>query len=137
MELELLEWDDKYSVGYKLIDEQHKRLFVIYNQVVKIKQQEKQGAVADSAVLGQILKDLSDYVHIHFLTEEEVMKVYGYEQFEPHKKIHDQFFKIVEEICNDFNKGQLVLIDTFVRTIHKWLVHHVMVEDQKYKGLLR
>ncbi len=136
MKLTSLEWEEKYSVGFKLIDEQHKRLFALYNRIVKIKQDGQLDSQKNQEALELVVKELSDYVHVHFLTEEEVMKIYGFDDFEAHKKLHDQFADSVQEICGDFTKGQLILMDTVIKKIHNWLVHHVTIEDQKYKSFI-
>ncbi len=137
MSLTFLEWEDRYSVGFRLIDEQHKRLFIIYNKIVKLKQDDQPDSPKRQEVLEQLAKELSDYVWVHFLTEEEVMKIYGYDDFEAHKKLHDQFGKSIQEMCSDFSKGQLILMDAVIKKIHNWLVHHVTSEDQKYKGFIK
>lgn len=137
MSLSILKWDKKFSVNFKLIDEQHKQLFELYNRIVKLKKQDSvRGGQLSSEAIDQVLKELSDYVQVHFRTEEEVMKTYGYEPFEAHKKSHDDFASLIKELSNDYAKGQLILLDTFIKMIHSWLVHHIQVEDQKYKHLL-
>lgn len=137
MELSSLDWKEEYSVGFKLIDEQHKRLFTIYNQLVAIKQNEVRSKKVDPDVLKKIVAELVDYVHIHFLVEEEVMRVYGYRDLADHKKLHEQFAELVDGVATDFQKDQLVLINSFVIRIKNWLVHHVLEEDHKYKEIFK
>ena len=77
MNLPILNWDEKFSVGFKLIDEQHKVLFVLYNKIVTVKQNPRSDS--DPTIeFTQILGELNNYIRVHFLTEEEVMKMYHY-----------------------------------------------------------
>lgn len=132
MELKRFDWDPKYSVGFKLIDEQHKRLFAVYNMIVDAK---KSGTA--TAEQGQMLfEQLAEYVRKHFLTEEEVMRIYGYKGFDDHVKEHQTFAQEIEKLEAEFKAGSMILMDTVVLKIQKWLVHHVTSEDLKYVSIL-
>ena len=134
MNLPVLNWDEKFSVGFKLIDEQHKGLFELYNKVVAVKRNPSKD-LDPTAEFTQILGELNNYIRVHFLTEEEVMKTYHYEEFENHKKIHDQFKDLVQEITNDQSKNELILMDVIIKQIYNWLVNHVLVQDQKFRHI--
>ena len=130
MELHHLVWEENFSVGFKLIDDQHKRLFGIYNRLIDSR---KGNARLDA---GDCLAQLAEYVRTHFVTEEEVLRVYGYDEYEEHKAQHDIFARNLVGLQEDFAQGDMVLPDSVVALIKEWLVHHVLGEDQKYKGVL-
>jgi hemerythrin len=68
-----LEWKDSYSVGVKALDEQHMNLFSLINQMRSaITNQDLPDEIAN------LLTELENYVHQHFLTEESLLEKYDY-----------------------------------------------------------
>ena len=81
-----IEWDEKYSVGSKLLDDQHKRLVYLIRRLdVGTKQQ-----IADD-MMGDIIDDLINYATSHFGEEAELMLKSNYPNFSSHKSEHDYF----------------------------------------------
>ena len=76
-----LQWDDSMSVGVEALDEDHKFLIGLLNQV--------SGAVVsgdpDFMVTRSVLLSLVDYLDFHFKREENVMEAVGYPDLEAHK----------------------------------------------------
>ena len=64
----LFVWEDKYKVGVKEFDEQHKKLIELIN---KLYDAMKQGHGKD--VLKSIVNDLFEYTKYHFETEEKIL----------------------------------------------------------------
>ncbi|RDU72263.1 hemerythrin-like metal-binding domain-containing protein, partial [Helicobacter aurati] len=64
----LLAWDDKYSVGNYLIDEQHKKLFELANMAGNMI-----GKQTDPAEIKKMLAALFEYMKTHFRDEETYM----------------------------------------------------------------
>ncbi|MDR1352434.1 MAG: bacteriohemerythrin, partial [Treponema sp.] len=89
-------WDDKYSVGIPLIDEQHKELIRLTNELY-------QGCLAGddggrefffTAVHGAM-----DYVKYHFSAEEKMLENVNYPRLAEHRKRHEDFvLKMVEDV---------------------------------------
>ncbi len=82
----MLEWDDKYSVGISIIDEEHKKLFGILNKVIVAK--EHNGTPEE---LWEVLSEMTNYAHTHFRTEETYMKEFNYPEYQDHKEEHRGF----------------------------------------------
>ncbi len=58
-------WSNSYLLDIPVIDEQHKKLFNIYDNVLNmINDKESYGETE----LKQVLNDLEDYLNIHFQT---------------------------------------------------------------------
>ena len=60
----MIEWDDKYSIGISIIDEQHKKLFGIINRTIYAKEHSN-----DIEELKEVLREMTDYTVTHFTTE--------------------------------------------------------------------
>ena len=67
-----LEWEEKYSVGVVEIDNQHKRMFEIINELFE--------AINNKIIeekLDKIIAKVVDYKDFHFTTEEKYFKEFN------------------------------------------------------------
>ncbi|MFH0821517.1 MAG: bacteriohemerythrin [Pseudomonadota bacterium] len=123
-----ISWNADYSVKVPLIDEQHKELFRLFNEVGD--------ALWDGKGKDKIqgaLNFLADYTVEHFKAEEELMVRHGYPKYEFHKKVHDGFVQEVGSFVVRY-KGEDVSSDLVVSVVNKlgdWVRNHVMEMDQE------
>ena len=129
----LIEWSEKYSVGDKQIDEQHKRWIQIYNVAHEKMMSSDESLFRSSGT--DALKQMKAYGEYHFSFEENFMKNIGFEELESHKLLHKAFSEKIEKIFLDIHKGTQVLNSEIIKTIENWLVHHILTEDQKLKAM--
>jgi len=123
----LIQWNDSLSVKVAEIDQQHKRLIAMINELHDAM---KQGKGKD--VLGKIINGLSSYAVMHFSTEEKYFDRFGYPETESHKKKHVAFVKKVLEFKDGFEKGELNLTLNVMNFLSDWLKNHIMGTDKKY-----
>ena len=83
-----IEWSNELSVGIEEIDEQHKVLVDLLNQIHEAIQQ-RHGAEAT----GEIIDRLGEYTRIHFAVEESLMRILHYSEYERHKEEHDRLIE--------------------------------------------
>ncbi|MDD5492479.1 MAG: bacteriohemerythrin [bacterium] len=122
-----IEWDEKYSVNVKEIDDQHKELFQIINDL-------------DDAVSGGKAQDIIEttvhkminYAKTHFATEEKYMTKFNYHDLPEHKTEHDKFNIKVLEMNGRLKTGVYIMSTEISRFIKDWLTHHILVTDKKY-----
>ena len=78
-----IEWEDSFSVGVEIFDNEHKKLIEIINRLhLALLMKET------DAVMGKTLKDLIDYTITHFAHEEDNMSKTTYPDFFKHKKLN-------------------------------------------------
>jgi hemerythrin len=121
-------WRDDYSVGYTLIDEQHRELFSRINAFGNALW-EGQG----KDLLAAHLRFLADYVVSHFQTEEGLMKTHRFPLYEVHKPVHDAFVAEVSSVLNRIADGGLdtaTAILAFEKSCD-WIRAHVKGMDQE------
>lgn len=128
----IFNWQDEYNVNIKEIDDQHRELVAMINELygamVKRRPQE---------TLGEILNKLSGYCDIHFSTEETLMQTHGYPYFQEHKDIHNKVRAKVKELRDGFNSGKTSLTIEVSMFLKDWLDKHIIGTDQKYAAFLR
>ena len=126
-----IEWKDEYSVGIDSIDQQHKKLINLINQL--------QTAVDYSTgeeYEREALNKLVDYTKTHFTYEEGIMKDNDYPDFEPHKAQHEKMVKHVEEVLSEYEKDQDTAMQNAAKFLKDWLINHINGTDQKYSDFL-
>jgi len=123
----VLVWHKNLSVGIEKIDEQHKKLISIINELYDIIANDE-----DRNNLKKIMDKLNEYIHIHFATEERYFNQYNYPGKIEHTTEHNEFVKKVNEFQQEFIAGAYSLSFQLMDFLQDWLVHHIITIDKKY-----
>ena len=124
----LITWSDKLSVGVKSIDDQHKKLVTLLNQL-------HDGMMAGKGkeVVGIVLKGLVDYTATHFKYEEDLFARTGYPDAAAHKQEHAELVQKVIEIQKKYETaGPSVLTIQVMNFLKDWLTKHILGVDMRY-----
>ena len=127
----LLNWSDDLSVKVNGIDNQHKMLVNLINDLHNAMKDGK-----GKEKLGTILNELISYTKYHFSAEEKLMQKKNYPDYQQHKREHEAFTKKVEEFNNQFVAGSLFISNEVLLFLKDWLVGHIKVTDKKYSPYL-
>lgn len=127
-----IDWDEKYSVDVQEIDDQHKKLFSLFNKLqdLMIKGKKK-------TELEQVLAELIDYTVIHFATEEKLMHQFSYIGYVEHKRTHDNLLAEAKELQENFIKDSIILAEDLSVFLTDWLTDHILDVDKKYAPLFK
>ena len=123
----MIEWDDKYSVGISIIDEEHKQLIGIINKAIAAKQHSD-----NSKEIIEILNEINKYALAHFADEEAYMIQFNYPDYEQHRKEHQGFSIETMAFLDSAAMGDCQLASKILEHLKNWLVHHVQGTDRKY-----
>jgi hemerythrin-like metal-binding protein len=134
---EPIEWSDSMTTGVAQIDNQHRFLVDTLRQANNRLLDDHEGAL-----LGEIAKDLLTYAIMHFETEENLMKRYGYAEAFPelaraHIAQHRAFSHQVVAVCDNLREGRQVSRIEVLKFLNEWLRHHVLGVDQKLGAFVR
>ncbi len=134
------EWTSEMSVEEPVIDSQHKKLFAIFNELIK-----EVGSDERVALLRTTIHALDDYVRQHFSYEEEYMLMLNFPDYQKHKTIHKKLisyldnFKVKLDRVLYENKQQVLVSEKLAGLIidcrnylANWLKEHIFGADQKY-----
>jgi len=127
-----VEWDDDFSVNILLMDEQHKKLIVMINDLF---QRCVSGSTSVNLTFAMAVKDAAEYAKIHFQIEEEYLEKAGYPGLPDQKREHETFMTQVFTTVDKYKKGEAMPLD-LVRFLKKWLLNHIAVSDKKYAAYL-
>ena len=126
-----LEWKDSYSVGIESIDNDHKKLIHLINNL--------QTAIdykTDRQFEKQTLDEVINYTHYHFKREEDLMEENGYPEFVPHKAQHKKMIEKVNEFVKAYDKDESGAIESLLVYLKSWLINHINGTDQEYSEFL-
>ncbi|MDR0597259.1 MAG: bacteriohemerythrin [Treponema sp.] len=128
-----VEWDDRYSVGIPLIDDQHKELIRLTNDLY-----ESCLAGEDAARVNFMaaVKGTVDYVKYHFGVEEKLLQNVNYPELTEHKREHEAFVRHILDEVQNFQDGKKFVPNVFVRYLRDWILSHIAVADRKYAAFI-
>lgn len=127
-----IEWTENLSVGVTLINDQHKQLIDIINDLHSAM---KSGQSKN--VLDDILKRLLEYTKYHFSAEEKLMDQYSYPAAMAHKKKHTDLTEDVVKMIKKNEAGgpaQSVMVLSFLKD---WLSDHILQTDKAFGTYLQ
>lgn len=123
----LINWNDSYSVGVVEMDNQHKQLVNLLNDLYSAMQSQK-----SSEIIGKVLNKLISYTEKHFSDEEEFMKKYSYPGIGNQIKEHTAFTDKVKKFKGDYDTGKTSISVSITSFLKDWLVNHISISDKKY-----
>lgn len=125
-------WTNQFSVNVKEIDDQHKRLVELLNELF-VAMRERKG----KDVLGNVLTGLIDYTKTHFATEERLMIHHSYPEYSSHKKEHTELTQKVIDLAKDYKNGKITLSIEVGLFLKDWLNNHIIGTDKKLGAFLK
>ncbi len=127
----LMVWNDNFSVKIEEIDNQHKRLIDLINDVY-------QGMMSDKGkeTIGKALESLIEYTRSHFGYEERLFKQHGYPETREHLDKHAKLVEQVMDFYKAFQEGESRLDNDLLLFLKNWLTHHILGTDKKYSEYL-
>jgi hemerythrin len=125
-----MQWNDRLQVNIDSIDNQHKKLLGLINELYDAIYEQKGGDV-----VSRVLTEVVDYTDYHFKTEEELFRKYAYAEASAHVKEHEYLRKEAREFLKKLESGKSITLQTMV-FLKDWLFDHIMKLDQQYAPYL-
>ena len=121
-------WNEKMSVGVAELDQDHKKLVTMLNQLF-----DAINSGHGKETLNKILDEMIAYAVTHFAHEEKFFAQTGYPETAAHKQEHEKFKRQALEVqqkCKNGANGTLSL--EVMNFLKNWLVNHIQGVDKKY-----
>jgi diguanylate cyclase (GGDEF)-like protein/hemerythrin-like metal-binding protein len=126
--MEAFAWDQSFTTGLAMVDQQHHHLVDLINQ---LGESMITGEANGTDSLQAVFNDVADYARYHFAEEERLMRESGVDprHCSQHRQQHAEF---VEQLSTMW--GSHLSISDPVETLHgflrAWLAFHILDEDQ-------
>ena len=128
------EMKEEYYLGIENIDKQHAKLLGLMKEADELLRDENM--LYKDEDISKILSGIKEYVHSHFIDEENFMAEIGYQGLEEHKKLHQEFAVKVDEFDSHVAKLSLGTQDSMLlellNYLRLWLQNHICETDRKY-----
>ena len=124
-----IKWSDSLSVGHPTIDSQHKELI---RRIARLVDLINSGSITQEEMV-EVLGFIADYTDEHFSTEEKMMELADYPEYEEHKQQHLWFMNEVNELIKEYliNGVSERLKGNIQQVLIDWLVGHIKGTDKK------
>jgi len=128
--MQKLDWQLAYATGIRVIDNDHKMLFSIVNNLVAEVNGE---TVSDSRHIESLLEALIEYVDSHFTREELFLEQFGYPKLDEHRDGHDALRRQIDAISDDYQTApDSIDLEKVCDFLMKWLSEHILKSDMDY-----
>ena len=126
-----VEWKDEFSVGVQEMDEEHKKLFRLINDLHEAVKSGKTNDGIAAAIAG-----LAEYTATHFAHEESLLKAKGYKGLAAQQAAHRTFVEKVKDYEERVRSGKIVLTFDIGGFTRNWLTEHIKAMDKQYTQTL-
>ncbi len=126
-----LVWKDEYSVGIEEMDNDHKKLLNLINQLQTAVHYYTGREFEEKA-----LEELVDYTKTHFNKEEKLLEDNGYADLDAHKLLHKQFIDKVNQFLEQYKQDSELTINDTLEFLKDWLIKHINGTDKEYGKVL-
>ena len=129
----LIVWTDQMSVGVKLLDNDHKKLVLLINQL-------HDGLMTGRAKLELegVFEDLVSYTRVHHAQEEHLLVETGFQGSAAHKHEHDSTIEQAVELQMRFKSSEGLANELeVVSHLREWLFRHIQGSDKEFVAHLK
>jgi hemerythrin-like metal-binding protein len=127
-----IEWDESFSVGHALLDDQHKELLALLQRAADCVEDDSPNG---RALFHGVLNDVCAYTTSHFRTEETLLAQCHYPLLAEHKAEHFAFLEQITELTFAASQGVTLKAD-LQRALLRWLSQHILEADRQYSHCL-
>lgn len=125
-------FSNEYLTGITLIDDEHRQLFALVNEVHALVQDDLIFDKYDEIM--RILTELRNYTEMHFHDEEAYMEQIHYADLDAQRRAHNAFIeKLVDinfEELESLDNNQQEYLQDVLDFLAKWLVNHILKMDK-------
>ena len=125
-------WDVKYELGIKEIDEQHQKWIDIMNRFYDAFMNK-----SHADILEEILNELDDYTVYHFGVEEKYFSKFNYKETEEHNAKHKEFVDKIKEFKQVYKNNPGSLTYKMMNFLRLWFQEHILGTDKKYVAFFK
>lgn len=122
-----IDWTDTLSIRVPEMDNQHKKLVQMLNELHDAM---KSGKGRD--LVGPIVTRLVNYTKTHLANEEQFLESINYAFINSHKTEHRKLTEQVLELQAKYNLGDTTVAPKLLTFLRDWLVGHIQKVDRMY-----
>lgn len=122
-----IQWKKEYEVGITFVDNQHRRLVELINELFASVQNGQA-----RKVLAGVMAELVEYTKTHFGQEEKMFMDSEYPGKKGHLEQHKEFIATIAKVESDFLAGRVIMGSETLSFLKDWLLKHIQGTDRGY-----
>lgn len=128
----LVQFDEEHLFGVPAIDEEHRQLMEITNELYRAIKSD-----TDQAMLDRTFKHLKGYSEEHFNKEDAFMQRTNYPAAAEHKRHHAEFIQRLENLFVAYRGGDKTAGMDLLALLGNWWRNHMEHDDSKLAQFIR
>lgn len=121
-----IQWDVKYETGIEEIDLQHRYFLRLINRLA-----EELATTEDEKYRDRLLDELRQYASFHFISEENLMRKFGYPGLQAHRLLHLHLLDMLS------SRGAGHSVQHLIDFLVEWFMGHTASEDRQIGEYIR
>jgi hemerythrin len=117
-------WRDQARAGRAGIDAEHQVELAL---LAALEQSVREG---DDDRAREVLGQLVEHTNVHFMSEQLLMRLAGYPQYEAHVHEHDDLLARARTLQRHVASGEVALSLAFLESTRAWLLQHMDTRDR-------
>lgn len=131
----MYELKDQYLTGMETIDNQHRKIFQLADQVYELLKDENM--LYKDGVLLKIVEELQAYTRYHFSEEEAYMEEINYSRLDEQKIQHEKFIEELDKLNQAACQISLRNQDQVILKLLDYLTYWLRVHIEKFDMLIK
>lgn len=128
----LFMWKKSYELNIPELDMQHRRLVGLVNEL-----SDAMMIRAGQRTVPHILDELTDYIQLHFTSEESLMQEVNYPELESHRQQHLKFTQQVLDFKEQYYCEHEIDTRELLNFLCDWFKGHILESDKAIGAFLR
>jgi hemerythrin-like metal-binding protein len=125
-------WNDSLNTGIRAIDEQHRSIVALLNDMFPLLQ-----ARVSATKIQPLVNRLKDYTEIHFTDEEQILAECGYPQRQSHLASHRALLNKTHELHRmSVYEPQESIFELF-EFVRNWWLNHICKADMDWAHFVK
>ena len=122
----LIQWKKEFSIGVPSIDQEHRELIELINELhAELKSGKSGTTIAD--FLGEIYAQIS----AHFALEEVIMREHRYDQYDEHKIDHERLLDDIRDMMDEYEHERAMSDENLSARLDSWFSGHFKTHDAR------
>lgn len=129
-----LEWVEDYNVGIPAIDNEHKLLVSLINDMGSVVETNPE---VQLQIIGDTLNTLDHCIRTHFESEERFLLANNYPEIDTQKAEHTLLIEQLEQFEKTFRTEMPSFTEHMLLYFKDWLIRHIILHDCKFGNYFR
>jgi hemerythrin len=125
--------DNSYSVGIESIDEQHKQLIIMCNNLYL--NSHKKDEISRN-FFRQSVSSMVNFLRYHLFVEEQLLSRIAFPDFHKHKEEHSKAVELVNRYLAYLGTEEEERIKESIPAIRDYMLKHITVSDRGYANYI-